>query len=196
MPATSAPRTAPDRGQLMAVTARAGRGRGRVLVEVTGEVDAYTEGVVWRRPRIDRDADRAGASLADDLAGAAADAVQRLGVQATRVAIVYDSSATEGLPPTLFATAAAPASWNPAEWREQPLALPDSLRDALTEHDLLLRTLGRDGAGRDLLVDAAGKLAGRLHDAGAVGDGFVAYAVDTQLLDLEANLEALGVPLT
>ena len=34
---------------------------------------------------------------------------------------------------------------------------------------------------------------GRLREAAAVRAGFVAYAVDTQLLDLEANLAAIGV---
>lgn len=162
------------------------------LAAIAGrQEDSDRRSAVWRRPRAGKDVDREGEALAGELAAAVAEALR--GRDPARVALLYDASTTEGLPPTVFATAADPADWNPAEWRERPLALPAALRDALAQHDLLLRTLERDGGGRVLLNAAARKLTMRLRGSEAAGAGFLGYAVDTQLIDLDANLAAIGV---
>jgi len=164
------------------------------LVAIAGR-EALTDEpqVFWRRPRIDRDVEQAGAALSRELAVAVVDAVRRVGGRPTRLALMYDVGAAQTLPPTVFATTGE-VDWNPAQWRELPLALPAPLVRALAEHDLVLQTLEREGDGRALLSAAAREIAERMGDCAAAG--FVAYAVDIQLIDLEADLGAVGVTVT
>lgn len=155
--------------------------------------DGGTE-LVWRRPRMGRDVDRAQDALASRLGEAVVELVRTLAERPTRVALVY-LAGDERLPPDVWATSEPDPDWNPAEWDEPPLELPEALAADLAEHSQLLDLLELDGHARQLLNAAARTAGERLAD-GESDDNLVVYAVDHYVEDLEENLAAIGVPYT
>lgn len=146
--------------------------------------------LIWRRPRLGRDIDRAQEDLASQLGDAIVDLVDAWPERPTRVALVY-LAGDERLPPEVWVTSRPDPDWNPAEWDARPLELPEALAAELTEHSQLLDNLELDGYARRLLNVAAAAAGQKLAD----GEGdLVVYAVDHYLEDLEENLAAIGLP--